>query len=408
MTMLLILVTVVLSTLALVATVVVRKQMHLWLPAYLARPVAPRAGGPVHVMFCFVDHFEPQWGKADYATEVRRVAAWRKRYVTLASRHRDSDGRPPQHSFFYPEEEYRPEHLDQLVELCADGFGEIEVHLHHDHDTEAGLREKLTRFIHTLDQRHGALSRDPQSGRPVFGFIHGNWCLDNSRADGRWCGVDNEITVLRELGCYADFTLPSAPSDTQTRKINSIYYATDDPDKPKSHDDGVDVAAGREASGDLLIVQGPLALNWASRKWGLLPRTENADVRTGYPPSPERTDLWVRQHIHVRGRPDWIFIKVHTHGTQERDMDTLLGEPVDRMFSDLERRYNDGRRYVLHYVTAREVFNIVKAAEHGHGGNPNAYRDYLLPPPPMRQRPQREVDSRRAPVQQAVAPCVHS
>ena len=37
-----------------------------------------------------------------------------------------------------------------------------------------------------------------------FGFIHGNWCLDNSRADGRWCGLNNELILLRELGCYAD------------------------------------------------------------------------------------------------------------------------------------------------------------------------------------------------------------
>jgi hypothetical protein len=41
---------------------------------------------------------------------------------------------------------------------------------------------------------------------------------------------------------------------------------------------------------------------------------------------------------------------------------------------------------VLHYVTAREVYNIIKAAEAGKGGDPNAWRDYILPPPPHRQR----------------------
>ena len=50
--------------------------------------------------------------------------------------------------------------------------------------------------------------------------------------------------MLRVAGCYADFTLPSAPSETQTRKINSLYYAVDDPAAPKSHDTGVDVAVG--------------------------------------------------------------------------------------------------------------------------------------------------------------------
>jgi hypothetical protein len=34
----------------------------------------------------------------------------------------------------------------------------------------------------------------------------------------------------------------------------------------------------------------------------------------------------------------------------------------------------------LHYVTAREMVNIVRAAEDGAHGNPGAYRDYGLPP----------------------------
>src|SRR5262249_32297077 len=38
----------------------------------------------------------------------------------------------------------------------------------------------------------------------------------------------------------------------------------------------------------------------------------------------------------------------------------------------------------LHFVTAREAYNIVKAAEAGHSGNPNDYRDYLIPPPANR------------------------
>ena len=36
---------------------------------------------------------------------------------------------------------------------------------------------------------------------------------------------------------------------------------------------------------------------------------------------------------------------------------------------------------VLHYVSAREAYNIVKAAEAGMQGNPGDYRDFHLPPP---------------------------
>lgn len=360
-----------------------RKNMHVWLGAYLRRRRPRVSSGPVHIMFAFVDHFEPQWGRPTYEIEVARVARWRQGYKALASRHRDADGVAPQHTFFYPEEEYRAEHLDEIAALCREGYGEIEVHLHHDNDTESGLRDKIGRFVAVLHERHGALPIEPRTGRPAFAFIHGNWCLDNSRRDGRWCGVNNELRVLGELGCYADFTLPSAPSDTQTRKINSIYYAIDDSTHPKSHDDGIDLQVGRAGAGDLLLVQGPLALNWKNRRWGLIPRIENSDVRAGYAPTPDRVDLWVRQHIHVLGRPEWIFVKVHTHGTQERDMEALLGPPLEAMFGDLEARYNDGHRYVLHYVSTREMFNIIKAAEAGLAGNPNDHRDYRLPKPPM-------------------------
>lgn len=370
-----------LAALALLAWAVRARNMHLWLGGYFFDKRPRAAGKPIHVMFCFVDHFEPMWGGADLETERRRVDRWCRDYRQLAGRHRDADGRMPQHCFFYPEEEYRKEHLDKLCAMCSEGYGEIEVHLHHDNDTEDNFRSTMQGFVELLDRDHGALPHDPVSGKPVFAFIHGNWSLDNSRPDGRWCGINNEITLLRELGCYADFTLPSAPSDTQTRTINSIYYATDDPDRPKSHDRGTPLRVGGKPSGDLLMVQGPLRLNWKSRRLGLIPRIEAGDVRRACAPDAQRVDAWIDTGIHVAGRPDWVFVKVHTHGTQEHDMDTLLGEPTDAMFRHLESRYNDGENHVLHYVTAREMVNIIKAAEAGMDGNPNQYRDFHFAPP---------------------------
>ncbi|WP_246191933.1 hypothetical protein [Pseudoxanthomonas sangjuensis] len=357
------------------------RNMEIWIGSWLRRRPPRVDDRTVHVMFCFVDHFEPMWHGADVATQRARVDRWCRDYRALASRHRDADGRPPQHSFFYPAEEYAPEYLDKLAELCADGYGEIEVHLHHDNDTEANFRAGMSDFCRILHERHGALPRDPASGELRFGFIHGNWCLDNSRPDGRWCGINNELVLLRELGCYADFTLPSAPSDTQTRTINSIYYATDDPHAPKSHDSGTPVRVGGAPVGDLMLIQGPLGLNWRDRRFGVVPRIENADVRGGQPPTPDRVDAWIRTGVHVEGRPEWVFVKVHTHGTQEADMDTLLGAPADAMHAHLESAYNDGKRYALHYVSAREAYNIAKAAEAGREGNPHDYRDFVLPPP---------------------------
>jgi len=327
----------------------------------------------MHVFFCFCDHYEPLWAKPSLDVARSRVRHWQENYPRFADRFRDADGRPPQHSFFFPAEEYRPEFLDPLADLCRQGFGETEIHLHHDNDTAANLKSQILDFKSTLTG-HGFLSQDR------YGFIHGNWSLDNSRADGRWCGVNNELQVLRDTGCYADFTLPSAPSECQTRKVNAIYYATDDPLKPKSHDTGVDVRVGRQATGDLLLVQGPLALNWRWRKWGVLPRIEHADVSGNNPGTPLRVNLWVRQRIGVVGKPDWIFVKVHTHGCQERNFDAVMSPQLHEAL----QRYNDGRQFILHYVTAREVFNLVKAAEAGKSGDPNQYRDFILPPPPVR------------------------
>jgi hypothetical protein len=52
------------------------------------------------------------------------------------------------------------------------------------------------------------------------------------------------------------------------------------------------------------------------------------------------------------------------------------------MHTELTSRFNDGERWRLHYVTAREMYNIAIAAMDGKEGDPGAYRDYLLAPPP--------------------------
>ncbi|MCG8314453.1 MAG: hypothetical protein MI976_14695 [Pseudomonadales bacterium] len=364
------------------AYVVVRgKNMDIWLIAYIKHHLnrKTKPSGPIHVMFCFVDHYEPQWETSgdDIETERKRVDRWLNEYPTMAKGHQDADGKPPQHTFFYPEEEYRKEHLDKVQILCEAGFGEVDIHLHHHDDTEENFVSNINSFKKTLTEQHGLLSVD-ENNEVTYGFIHGNWTLDNSHPDGINCGLNNEIELLRDTNCYVDMTLPSAPNRTQTTTVNKIYMAVDDPLKPKSHDKGEEAEVGKPLKGDLLMVQGPLALNWKRRKFGIMPRIENGDIRTSNPPTPDRVDLWVNQHIHVKGRPEWLMIKVHTHGTQEPDMDCLLGKPIKDMYSYLESKYNDGENYVLHYVNAREMTNIIYAAVDGHEGNPNDYRDYRL------------------------------
>jgi hypothetical protein len=353
------------------------RNAQLWLPAVLSsqlrRALAPRRhDGPADIFFCIADHFEPSHGAADAHVERERVAAWVEQYPRLAARFADIDGRPPRHTFFFPEEGYQPELLDSLAELCRRGFGDVEVHLHHDRDTADALRNRLGRFTEMLFHRHGLLRRR-RDGAITFGFVHGNWALDNARPDGRWCGVNNEITVLLEAGCYADFTLPAAPDPSQTRTINSIYYALDDPIRPRSHESGTMARVGMPAPvNGLLIIQGPLTFDMRRRIWRIFPGLENGaiDSSDAHLPTVERFASWVDVGVGVKGRPGWIFVKVHTHGATEDNASALLGRVMERFHTEVNRAFNDGRQYRLHYVTAWEMAILVKAAEAGLTGAP--------------------------------------
>jgi len=328
---------------------------------------------PRHLMFLFVDHFEPR--------DAAAVEAWTRQYPEMARRHRDADGRPPRHTWFYDSDDARV--LDRLAGLCRQGLGEVELHLHHGNDTADSLTERIEQRKESFHQSGALITA---TGQRTFGFIHGKWSLDNSRGDAH-CGVNNELQVLRRTGCYADFTFP-AWGRMQPHKVNSIYYATDDPAAPKSYDTGVDVQVGRDPSGDLMIFQGPGARSGLPErigKWRLvrapLERFFLTCNITYYSPwSPKRMARWVAAHVHVRGRPEWTFIKVHTHGAREKNFDAYFGRGADAMCDGLESLYNDREQWSLHYVTAREAHNIVKAAEAGQTGDPGQYRDFAISP----------------------------
>jgi hypothetical protein len=350
-----------------------------WLPTYVATTPARLRGrmrrrtSTTHILFLVCDHFEPRHATTDPAQPGARVRAWRERYAALQARCRQAFGHAPVHTWFYPPH-HGSEHLPAMAEYQFEGLGEVELHYHHDGDTSESLRRDLRA---TLAEYHawGLLLESGAEPRTSFGFIHGDWALDNS-CGGKYCGVDDELTILQELGCWGDLTMPSA-NECQTRKINSIYYAVDDPTKPKSHDWGVDARVACPDPPGLFMMQGPLAINWGAPGY---PRIENGSLTAGNWGRPDRIARWLDCHVHVQGRPEWVFVKLHAHGAVERDFDTLLGEKAFELHRVLNERYDDGRRYRLHYVTAREAYNIAKAAEHGHGGDPSAYRDFRLAP----------------------------
>lgn len=348
-----------------------------WLPAYISKMLY-RPQRPIHVLFCMVDHYEPGTGGVDAETEQKRVDFLLSVFPRLADRHRDSSGNCAKRTWFFPPHYHRHNTLKKLVMLCEGGYGEIELHLHHGKirpDTSENLEATLIECIRAYSDFgiFGTLN-----GRKAYGFIHGDWALDNSR-NGRYCGVNDEITILKRTGCYADFTFPSV-QESNPFQINSIYYARDNPDRPKSYNTGVPVlCGGGNNSRDLMIIQGPIFPFFQGNK--VLGLRYFGDVVNGTPPvTAKRIDAWVETGIHVIGKREWVIVKTHTHGAT--DSDAVLGKEIDFIYTYLEQKYGDGKKYVLHYVTARELYNIIKALEAGEQGtDPELFRDYLIKPP---------------------------
>lgn len=299
------------------------RNAQIWAPGYLRNRLEARCRKPARrAWLAITDHFEPLWHSADDETGSRRVAGWEREWPRIASEFADSAGRQPVYTFFYPEEEYRPSYLDALAAMAARKIGDVEVHLHHNGEGEQNFVDRIGGFTETLASRHGLLRK---TGAGIaFGFIHGDWALDNSHPQGLACGLNNELTLLKRLGCYADFTLPSAPHATQTRIVNTVYWAVDDPERPKSHDTGIPVRLRRQAPPSaLLMIPGPLGIR--SRLLGserrLLPRLEKGELAGNDMPTPARARLWLSLAPRIG---DDVFIKLYTHGTQEANSAALL------------------------------------------------------------------------------------
>ena len=330
---------------------------QIWLPGYIKDRLTAFTRKPAkRLWLLFADHYEPLWNGADEDTGAARVARWATRWPAIAAKFQDSAGRAPRYTFFYPEEEYRPRLLDPLERMTSEGIADVEVHIHHDGEGQQNFVDRISRFTETLISRHGLLRK--HQGKVTFGFIHGLWALDNSRPDGRYCGLNNEISLLRDLGCYADFTMPSGASPTQARLINTIYWVIDDPEKPKSYDIGVPVIPGATATGDLLMIPGPFGLRWGQR---LMPRIEHSEL-CSYDPA---TEYRVRRWLELAPRiGDDIFLKLYTHGTQERHSRYLLEGGLEHTLSMITTECRSAG-LDLHFSTAWEMRQAIDAAERG-------------------------------------------
>jgi hypothetical protein len=337
-----------------------------------------------HVIITIADHFEPGWsnnGILGHADQLRRLKEYHQMARSIGNSVVDEDGTKFRHTNFYPAEQYQPDILDIMAEMQSEGLGEVEVHLHHGDpgtDTEEYLRRELSDFRDTLAERHRCLSRDERTGDVMYSFVHGNLALDNSCA-GMHCGVDNEMAILAETGCYADFTMPSAPDRTQVPVLNQIYECALPLDQPSAHSKGNRIGIGSKLTKFPLIFSGPLVFNWRRRVRGLpVPRIEDGALASNQDLDMERFNRWVSANVTVAGRSDWVFVKLYCHGFFDHDQPACIGEDAKRFFGDLvENAAKDGK-FKIHFASAREAFNIAMAAVDGRSGDPNDFRNHRL------------------------------
>jgi len=364
-----------------------RHQIHALRVRILGRrekpkPVFVENIGPTQdIMLLLCDHFEPVWSGKD----VLQFRTFLDGYRRMAGRFRDTDGCPPKITFFVIQS-VDPGILEMMLPFVREGFGELELQIHHGTDDDTG-RDNTDEMKRIIREVRGKYRRFGYCHYPAsasenfsFGFVHGNWALDNSRVNEKkkraFCGINLELNLLKELGCYADFTFPGWGTMTPTKVLDRHFYAKDD-NKPKSYDIKSNIQVmrvGGKSAGDLLLLQGP----------------DSNDAWNIYtPPDIERMKEWVAHQVRVEGQDRWVFIKLYTHsvmdwwkggGINPEAEDVFYGARADKFYQDILDFFKPGK-YRLHFVSAREFYNIAKAAEAGKTGNAGAFRDFALPKP---------------------------
>ena len=321
-------------------------------------------------MLLITDHFEPPINPGPAAsTEV--VRDWCRRFAEVSRGRTDSSGRNPKYTWFYRYDNLNSDNLQALSYYAFQGLGEIEFHLHHGFDTSDTFTAKIQEGVSWFNS-FGAMISAESTPRKAFGYIAGDWALDNGRGRDQYSGVNNELQILGHADCYADFTFPAFGEESQPRLVNSIYYAKDS-GNAKSYDSGTMASVGVTVhDADLMLFQGPLFVDWRAGE------VEYGGLEAHTPFSAERVDRWINAGVRVASRPEWLFVKLHTHGVQFSE--SLLGRDLPAMYGSLPGLLEE-RGIRLHYVTAREAINVVRAAEAGETGDPVEFFDYEYKPP---------------------------
>ena len=346
-----------------------RWEAMIWLPSYLTATDTDQVipDHQKHLIFLMVDHYEH--GTTDKATLANKK--WCDSFRELSNSYRDDYGNRFRYTWFYPYDHHNDGIMRELSLMAYEGYGEVEMHWHLTSAlglTPADYPDALAEAI-AWYQQFGAMITAGDNPRTAFGYVAGSWDLDGARPGPKSHGLTNQISVLFNEGCYADFTYSTIGTSAQPAKVNALFYVTDDPREPKSHNDGDDVVVGSVVNDRLMIFEGPMMMDWQG---GLEYAAIEADPRFSH----DRVDKWIKANIHVTGRPEWVFVKVYSHGAQSKNV--VIAHDMEVMLKSVIARCKE-REIDLHFMSAREAFNVAKAAEAGQSGNPEEYRDYYIP-----------------------------
>lgn len=103
------------------------------------------------------------------------------------------------------------------------------------------------------------------------------------------------------------------------------------------------------------MIPGPLALRWEGKRW--VPRLERGEISYNDLPTPSRVAQWLRFAPRIGSD---VFIKLFTHGTQERNSKVLLSGALDRVLELItEQTARSGQS--LYFVSAAEMRHAVEA-----------------------------------------------
>ncbi len=337
-----------------------------------------------HIIFTIANHFEPSWsehGNLNLDDQNRRLDEYIKIARKTGEAVRDAGGTKFRHTNFYPIEQYHRSLLEKLAEMQAEGLGETEIHLHHGvekPDTSENLRKIFIEYRDIFAEEHKLLSRFVGDKMPRWAFVHGNLALANS-CGGKYCGVDDEMQILAETGCYADFTYPTAPDETQVPIINQIYECGLPLNRAVPHRVGKAIRVGVKINTLPIIFQGPLIFNWRRKIKGIpVPKIDDGALVYNQRRDMERFNRWTNANVTVEGKDDWIFVKLYCHGFFTHDQSACIGEEARRFFSEIIENSEKTGEFDIYFATAREAFNMVSAATDGKTGSPDEYRNYSL------------------------------